>query len=66
MWDLYESLSDTRRTELGREVFQTVVLSSEGIAGFVLRPPFDALAASAKGDPRKLSASQLLGAILDA
>jgi hypothetical protein len=69
MWDLHEPLSDAGRTELLREVFRTVVLSSDGIVGFTLKPPFDSLASAAKGDARKISATerdQLVGAILDA
>jgi len=56
MWDLYDSLSDSKRTELVRHVFRTIVISAEGIVGFTLNPPFDGLVSAAKNDPRKLSA----------
>jgi hypothetical protein len=67
--DLYDAFSDDRRAALLREVFSAVVLSSDGITGFVLRPPFDELASSAKNDPRKLSVerrNQLAASIIDA
>jgi hypothetical protein len=69
MWDLYESLAEAKRAELLREVFESIVLTSDGIAGFALRSPFNELASAAKGDPRKLSLNErnrLLGTILDA
>jgi hypothetical protein len=67
--DLYDSLSESKRPQLLRDVFKVVVISSEGIVGFTLRPPFDELASSAKNDPRKLTTGkrdQLAEAILDA
>jgi site-specific DNA recombinase len=49
--DLYESMSDHKRTELIREAFSTIVLSAKGIAGFTLKPPFDRLTSvSCDGD----------------
>ena len=69
LWDLCEALPDDKRAELVREVFGTIVLSRDGIAGFTLKPPVDQLASPAKGDPRRLSSNHhngLVDAILDA
>lgn len=69
MWDLYTSMSDTKRAELVREVFRTIVLSSDGIVGFTLNPPFDKLVSAAGNDPRKLSSTQeriIASALLEA
>jgi hypothetical protein len=69
LWDLYTHFSDARRSALLAEVFGTIVLARDGIAGFTLKPPFDRLASAAKNDPRKLSAGRrdgLVAAILDA
>ena len=69
LWDLCEALPDDKRAELVREVFGTIVLSRDGIAGFTLKPPVDQLASPAKGDPRRLSSDHrdgLVNAILDA
>ena len=38
LWDLYTRFSDARRAELLAEVFGTIVLSRDGIAGFTLKP----------------------------
>ncbi len=43
IWELHEQLNETRRIELLRSVFQTVVLNETGMVGFTLRPPFDAI-----------------------
>lgn len=44
LWDIYSSVADCRRATLLRIVFSKVVVDHKGIAGFVLRPPFDTLA----------------------
>jgi site-specific DNA recombinase len=41
--DIYESLSEVRRPELLRILFQNVVLGADGIVGAVQRPLFEAL-----------------------
>jgi hypothetical protein len=43
LFDLYDQFNDIRRVELLRTVFKSIVLSAEGIMGFTLQPPFDAL-----------------------
>lgn len=66
--DLYESLPEPKQADLLREVFSTIVLSSDGIVGFALRSPFDQLSTSATNDPRRLNANgraRLADAILD-
>jgi DNA invertase Pin-like site-specific DNA recombinase len=62
-WDLYEPLNDTMRREMVRAVFSTVILDHQGIAGYVLRPPFDTLLGSkdSSADPVGM-ASQILQA----
>ena len=60
-----EAFPDDKRAELVREVFGTIVVSRDGIAGFTLRPPFDQLASAAKGDLRKLT-GDYRGGLVDA
>jgi len=43
VWNIYEEFGEAHQEELLREVFQTIVLSEEGVIGFALRAPFDAL-----------------------
>ena len=43
LWDLYGPLDDVRRADLLAAVFKVIVLGPEGIVGFSLKPPFDAL-----------------------
>ena len=45
-WDLYTPLNEPRKTEMLRQVFATVVLDHDGIAGFTLNAPYDTLAAA--------------------
>jgi hypothetical protein len=62
LWDLYEQLTEERRAELLRSVFATVVLDREGIAGFTLKAPFNALV-TPPDDP--LAVEGMATAILD-
>lgn len=39
--ELQEQLSESRRIELLRAVFKTIVLDDTGVVGFTLHPPFD-------------------------
>jgi hypothetical protein len=43
LWDVYEQLQDAQRVELLRSVFASMVVSKEGIVGYTLKPPLDAL-----------------------
>jgi hypothetical protein len=68
LWDLYEALDDTKRADLVRSVFSSIVLGHEGIVGFSLKPPFDKLASMDKdrlqhADPSEKD--ELVHAILD-
>lgn len=42
-WDLYQPLDDRMKQQMVHAVFKTVVLDHEGITGYTLNPPFDAL-----------------------
>lgn len=69
MLDVYHSLSDHKRAEFVRTVFNTIVISREGIVGFTLHAPFDQLAIAATRPPQELTAvnqGELVAAILDA
>lgn len=41
--DLYEQMAESRRAELLTAVFTAVIIGADGIVGFTLRPPLDAL-----------------------
>jgi len=60
LWDLYEPLDDHHQTELLRIIFRTIVLSPDGIAGYVLNAPFDAFR---KGTTSKAQAAALVNAV---
>ena len=45
-WDLYTLLNEQGKTDMLRQVFATVVLDHDGIAGFTLNAPYDTLAAA--------------------
>jgi DNA invertase Pin-like site-specific DNA recombinase len=62
-WDLYESINDAQKTALLRTVFDSVVLDHEGIVGFTLRKPFDAVVSGAAA---RTTPSAVATAILDA
>jgi hypothetical protein len=67
--DFHDTFSNDERASLFRDVFSTIVISSEGIVGYTLRKPFNELVSSAKNDPRKLSVEKrerLAKAILNA
>jgi site-specific DNA recombinase len=51
LWDLYERLDDFRRADFLRSVFKSVILDHDGIAGFTLKSPFDALAVPPSARP---------------
>lgn len=42
-WDLYDPLNEQQKTQMLRQLFASVVLDHNGIAGFTLNPPYDAL-----------------------
>ena len=66
LFDLYEQFNDIRRVELLRTVFKSIVLGPEGIMGFTLQPPFDALQrVRSSGSPAGRSAA-LAKSMLDA
>ncbi len=66
LFDLYEQFNDIRRVELLRTVFKSIVLGPEGIIGFTLQPPFDALQRlRSSGSPAGRSAA-LAKSMLDA
>ena len=61
--DLYESMNDAQRAPLLRNVFQSIVLDHDGIAGFALRAPYANLF---KGTPSDASPKGSPGTILAA
>lgn len=62
-WDLYEPVNELRRASLLKNLFGTIVLDHEGIAGFTLKPPFTELL---KPSNRHRQPVDLARAILDA
>src|SRR6266508_759699 len=56
VWDLYEPMNEMRKATLLRNVFATIVLDHEGVAGFTLKPPFDNLmSSSGQSQPDELA-----------
>jgi hypothetical protein len=69
LWDLYEAFDDSKRAELIRSVFSSIVLGNEGIVGFSLNAPFDKLASTDKDGFQQAGADEkeaLVHAIMDA
>ncbi len=66
LWDLYQQLSDAKRSDLLRSVFAAIVLGPEGVVGFTLRPPFDRVAPTSKRSAESMNAHDLAEHFLNA